>query len=270
MAKDFPGGTEGVSTTTGQYFYSSASPVTVPPITLFGWVRHDTGSLPTDNGNESAICGVTFAGAGSINRMYMRIDDSTTNRLQMVCSQNGVNSIFKGSNDIVADTWHFCCASFDTAGDFKLGFDSNSIETDDNTIRTPVNIDTFNIGGFRLPTNKDFDNINGQLAHVGMYNVILEDNEIFSLAAGFSPLLVRPQSLKVYCTLIPDGQPIDIMGNVGTWTTQGSGAFSEFDDYPLINPTAQILQFPPAAVGGVNAPTGTIYGPLFGPLAGPV
>ena len=68
------------------------------------------------------------------------------------------------------------------------------------------------------------------------------------LDAGYSPLFVRPQNLVFYAPLVREA--VDIVGGVAL-TPTNSPTISVHP--PIIYPSSQILQFPPAAAasGGV-------------------
>jgi len=65
------------------------------------------------------------------------------------------------------------------------------------------------------PTN----HFNGDLADIAVWDVALTDDEIVSLAKGFKPYRIRPQSLRTYVPLIRNIQ--DIRGVVSLTATNG-------------------------------------------------
>lgn len=62
--------------------------------------------------------------------------------------------------------------------------------------------------------------MNGLISELGIWNVVLTDAEIASLAAGFTPDQIRPQSLQFYAPLVRD--LIDVRG--GRAITNVNGA----------------------------------------------
>ena len=99
--------------------------------------------------------------------------------------------------------------------------------------------------GAVLPTN-------GKMAEVGLWpGVALTQADATMLAKRFSPEFVYPQGLLRHYKL---------MGRVSPEPSTRGGAMTlvsappHFEHPPIINPTAQILQFPPvAAAGGFQA-----------------
>ena len=84
-----------------------------------------------------------------------------------------------------------------------------------------------------------------RLADAAIWNVALTDSEMKILAAGYSPLFVRPQNLIHYFPLWGNGttEPDLAGGSDVTFT----GTVPAYPHPPIIQPTAQIIQFPPVA-----------------------
>ena len=67
--------------------------------------------------------------------------------------------------------------------------------------------------GALKPTGVATDFLDGTAAECGIWNVVLTDAEVAGLALGYSPLLIRPQSLVAYWPLIGRTSPeIDLVG----------------------------------------------------------
>jgi len=89
----------------------------------------------------------------------------------------------------------------------------------------------------------------GSYAETAWYDDVLTPAEIASLASGVTPVLIRPRALVHYWPLVDTTQ--DVVGGEEP-TLTGTTVLA----HPrVINPTAQILQFPPpAAPAGGNEP----------------
>lgn len=72
--------------------------------------------------------------------------------------------------------------------------------------------------------------LTGAAACIALWAAYLDDNEVLSLAKGFSPRRVRPQALKFYAPLVRDLRaPVDAKsgGSHSVWTTTGSPTVSD-------------------------------------------
>lgn len=80
---------------------------------------------------------------------------------------------------------------------------NGSPATENTASRTPSNALHITIGAIRyIETITEFANAN--ISEVALWNVALTDDEIASLAKGFKPTRIRPQSLIFYAPLIRD------------------------------------------------------------------
>lgn len=76
--------------------------------------------------------------------------------------------------------------------------------------------------------------MNGLVAEVGIWNVVLTDNEIKTLAAGVSPIRVRPVSLQRYWPIYGDVDPEpDFSGTGDTLVIQGNPEPAQSDHAPV-------------------------------------
>lgn len=86
----------------------------------------------------------------------------------------------------------------------------------------------------------------GSIADVGIWNVSLAQADIEALAAGVSPLLIRPDALLHYFPLIDSGT-LDLMAPAATVT----GTLTKDNDHPrVIMPRQRSLIIPKGAGGG--------------------
>lgn len=130
-------------------------------------------------------------------------------------------------------------------------------------IGTPFSIsaaDEFRIGqsGFG---DREFD---GLIAHMAFWDVELTAADAAMLAAGVSPLLVKPQNLITYYPL--DGLQ-EVMGGL-TLTKTGSPALAA--SRPIYYPQSPIIRLAAAAAPAGTRPQNPLGHPLAGPFAGPI
>jgi hypothetical protein len=96
--------------------------------------------------------------------------------------------------------WSHCCASRDGVGTLNVylnggGKGTGAAANPATALTNNMNIAVFNTGGGA------FSSMNGDIAEVAWWDVVLTDSEVLSLAKGVSPLLIRPQSLWFYSPL---------------------------------------------------------------------
>ena len=104
--------------------------------------------------------------------------------------------------------------------------------TEDTTSSSPTALDEIRFGGL----SSDFD---GFIAEAAVYSAALSAAEIAALAKGYSPLLIRPQSLVHYWYAFAATDPlVDVIGNANL--TQ-SGSPVTADHPPILYPTRPII-----------------------------
>ena len=147
------------------------------------------------------------------------------------------------TTDLSVDTWYHACAVERSATSHQVYLDGNA-GPENTTSKVPANIDALDIGVQFYSSSDHDEEFNGQLAEVGIWDVDLDDGEIAALAAGYAPSMIRPQNLVWYLPLVNDIK--EVVQNQSWTSSSNSGA----TNHPrIIQPSAQILQFPSAASG---------------------
>jgi hypothetical protein len=134
---------------------------------------------------------------------------------------------------VTLNTYAHIAAVFAAVDDRRVYLNGGNKVTDDATSKTPAGIDTTSIG--RRSTSAPALYASGRIAEAAIYNAALTDDEIAELAAGASPLLVRPDALVAYWPLVGRDYPEpDLVGGfpmslypVSTdtgWVICGTGA----------------------------------------------
>ena len=141
------------------------------------------------------------------------------------------------------------------------------VEDSTNTITAPT-FDTCYLGA-RADKTLIFD---GEIAEVGVWKAQLDDAEVAALAAGVSPLLIRPESLWLYypCneTVATDGI-FERMEGSSLTANDADAAIGERP--PIYYPQSPIIGL--AAAGAAPAgtrPQNPLGHPFAGPFAGPI
>lgn len=127
----------------------------------------------------------------------------------------GVTDGVSATTSYTTNTWQHACGVFASTTSRSVYLNGGSKATSTTSV-SPVNLTKINIGVYR--TTSPVDPFSGSMAEIGIWNAALTDDEVASLADGFTPNQIRPQSLVAYLPLVRNTQ--DIKGN--TWTTVGS------------------------------------------------
>tara|TARA_E500000331_G_scaffold327408_1_gene346336 strand:+ start:2017 stop:2877 length:861 start_codon:yes stop_codon:yes gene_type:complete len=211
------------------------------PLAFVAWVR------PDDRGAQYAVASDSGSGtskqirlgAGSSGKFIMGMRGS---------SAQSPSAHYSNSNT----TWFHLVGAFIDNNDQKLYVNGtlDQTQTSSADISDFADSDEFYIGtGVQSGTNITGRTWEGGIAEVAAYAAELTAGEISALAAGFSPLLVRPDALVGYWPL---GGPLasiasnnDFVG--GNYLTT-NGSPSEENHPPMIYPSAPILARKPLVV----------------------
>ena len=155
---------------------------------------------------------------------YVWINDSTQmisvrfngNRLQCDFRPNVAetteNQLGSASINAADGNWHYQSFGFDVTNDLGANW-TDGLGSEGANLFTATSIATATpttnrdaIGGrvdgsAPSATNRQLD---GQLAHVALYDVYLNRGELTALSNGYSPLLIRPKNLVFYLPLVND------------------------------------------------------------------
>lgn len=170
----------------------AAALVTGVPITLSAWVNHDAITnnrfiFDCDDGVLGAFFRLIF-----INPNILRANTKDT-------------ATIAASADIAwtptLGTWYHVAGRWTTVS-LRNSFLNGVKSTDETSSRTPLALARTTIGtsGAGASTTA----MEGKMQEYGIWNVALTDSEIASLAAGYSPRLIRPTGLTFYRDMIRD------------------------------------------------------------------
>ncbi len=212
-----------------QYLEYAGAIVSAPPFTIatFGWI---------DNFDSyQTLVSLTDPDTQNIHELYI-----TTNERISALSNSGSSSQSQ-STGVQAQQWHHFTGVWATTTSRLVYLDgvAGSENTDNvapTVTTTNVGVEKFNSGTAGL--------LDGSLAEMGIWNVALTVAELLILAAGYSPLFVRPQNLTLYMPLIRDDDE-DIVGGL-SFSSSGSPTVSAHPR--IIRPAMPMLGLPIAAV----------------------
>ncbi len=193
-----------------QYLSTSSSPVNGNPMTIAFWFKS-----AGVNG-----CGVFVGGASATQRNNVFILPASG----AVVNAGSVNSA--GTSASVNSTttftdgvWSHAAAVYTSDSSRTAYCNGGGAATNTTTITTTPGFNSVLVGARWSGSLGGY--FTGDIAEVGIWSVALTAAEIASLAAGFTPSQVRPQSLVFYAPLV-GGQIIDVVG--GRTITNNNGA----------------------------------------------
>ncbi len=135
-----------------------------------------------------------------------------------------VNAAADTSTGYSAGVWHHACGVSESALVHHAYIDGGSKGSDTSTDENfPVSVDATSIG--RLVRLNPAAYTAGKIAEVGIWDVVLTDGEVKGLAAGLSPVTVRPANLVSYWPIYGLGSPEpDLSGNKNNLTLTNAPA----------------------------------------------
>lgn len=223
----------------GPEYYTADSPISAIPATLACWFRSDT-STPT-NQTLLSIGDPTISTAVHA----LRIRDPAEQDI-IALSWDGTTQGFSGGGTSWAtDTWTHAAGVFASTTS-RTAYINGSASTTNTTSVTPASVTKFTLG-FQAQLTSNFP-LSGVLADVGLWNVALTTSEIASLAAGASPLMIRPSALKAYYPLWTTAYAKGYFGQLLTATGTPEDYAHPRAIYP---PNVIPVEFAAAAASGV-------------------
>lgn len=212
--------------------------VDTPPFTMATWFKR--GAI------SSTQYLLNTCTQGSTNHSHRLV--FTASNLLNASSTDTQNSISSGHTITDTASWHHAAGVWASATSRQCYLDGTA-DTVNTTSRTPSGIDRFKVGA----GGSEGQVLNGLIAHSAVWGVALTADEIASLAAGLSPLLIRPASLVAYWPYLGrDSTEIDIIGRYDLAVT---GAAASADEPRLRWPSRKRVIYVPAA-GGQSASVG--------------
>ena len=188
-----------------QYLSQASALLTAVPLTAACWFNSD------NDANEQNLFGIGDTGAANGDRFQMNIDGSAPgDPVTVITRAGGSAAITTTTAAYSINTWHHACGVW-AAIDSRTAYLDGGNSATNTTSRTPAGLDVTYIGARAAQTPTGF--MRGRIAEVGLWNVVLDADEIAALAKAVSPLLIRPASLVAYWPLIGRYSPeIDIVG----------------------------------------------------------
>jgi hypothetical protein len=203
-----------LASASSQYLINGSAVVTAEPFTMACWFQ--VAAL----GASEAIMSIGTNGGSH----RWQLERNAANAMDIRSTDGSGNGISLGTNGEIAatGTWYHAAGVF-AASNSRTGYFNGTAHTTNTTAITVSGVDRTLLGA-RISTVVGLY-LNGQIAEAAVWNAALDAAEVASLSKGFSPLLIRPASLKAYWPLIGRHDPeIDPRGGFNMTPTNGPTA----------------------------------------------
>jgi hypothetical protein len=196
---------------TSNYITIASALVSTAPFTIACWFNSTSATF-----GQNMIAGNA---ASALNYFGLSLDGATTGDPVGIYARGsgGTVDIVNTTSGYSINTWQHACGVFESSTSRSVFLNGGSKNSSSASV-IPLLVDKINIGVYRQSGSSGFDSMRGSLAEIGIWSAALTDDEVASLAKGFTPDQIRPQSLVAYLPLVRTNQ--DIKGN--SWTTAGT------------------------------------------------
>lgn len=172
-----------------QWISASTAAVSAEPLTLSVWFK--TNDLTV---NQIPL---GLLRADATGGRYLNLRGATAGDPLAAISFDGSLGQALSSGSVSSGVWTHGGAVFTSTSSRAVFL--NGAKNTDSTLITGATPDNTLIGAFTSGNS----NFSGELAEAAIWNVALTDDEMASLAAGCSPLRIRPSALVFYAPLSP-------------------------------------------------------------------
>lgn len=203
---------------TSHYIEAGSAVVSAEPLTMACWFR---------SANVTATKVIMSLSKSGGTERFMLVEAQGVAQPLRADSVNSGGTIASAisSGAVTAGKWHHATGIWATSSSRSVYLDG----TNSGTNATAITVSGVNrtIIGARISSGSYGAFFAGDIARVGVWNVALTADEIASLAKGFCPCMIRPQSLAFFAPLL--GAAADLRGGL-TLTDTGTTAA----DHPRI------------------------------------
>jgi len=196
------------------------------------------------NSDDEAVAGAICSHGKLTNIDYIKLvlTSGPSGIVRFNSIGDGSASYCDTSTSYSQDTWHHALGVYigETSKAVYLdgGGKGTNTSTDQGSFSPPHSY-TFIGSRAEVSTGQYFS---GHLAEVAMWNTALTDDDAVMLAAGISPLLVKPQYLAAYWPVIGRTSPeIDVVGGYNM-TLNGTPTAAPHPD--IITPSGPLVEYP--------------------------
>ena len=174
-----------------QYADAATPAATAVPLTMVAWAYIDDLSI------DQTIMSIAHA-AGTLNYFALQVIGTGSNQVRAAISATtGGPASADSTAGLTANTWHHVLAEFSALGARAAELDGANRGTGVGD-RTPVSNFLTDTAIGRLSTSSPSGYVSGRVAEAAIYAGVLTTADKEALAAGVSPLLIRPDILTRY------------------------------------------------------------------------
>lgn len=173
---------------TPDYHFVNSGPISAEPLTIACWFQ-------TDIAADQMLVSV---GDGAANDLWGIEINNDPQAARAKCYDAGAPVQASSSTTYSLNTWHHICATFASDTSRTVWLDGGG-EASNASASSPGASDEIAVG---IHIDRSSDPLSGMVAEVGIWNATFTIVEALQLAAGYSPLLVRPESLVCYIPLV--------------------------------------------------------------------
>ena len=249
---------------TNPFPYPATGIVNGYPFSLVAWF------YPT---NTSSVQYLVSVGSGEANQQSLQIAGNVTNDPIRAESRGSTTTSASITSSINFNTWNVAAAIFESATSRYVSINGSALtqNTTNSGISSPV-YTRLGIGDIATPVqpnNFDPRPLYGYLAHVTIYNSLLDASDCAALI-GVNPALIRRQNVVAYFPLVNSGKqnnlanaksitgfalPDSTGALIDAAWSAANGKFSNWNPpVKTVLPTARIYRLPSAIVSGNNVP----------------
>ena len=166
---------------------------------------------------------VAYEGEASAEGRYILAasGSSTGNKIAAQSGNASTVRVARTTTSFSTNTWQHAAAVHSGTSSRSAYLDGQGKATNTDTHSFTTNAEYVHIGAIYYPgISVTSAYLNGRVAEAAIWNAALTDAEIASLAAGFTPDQIRPQSLQFYAPLVRN--LVDLRG--GRTITNVNGA----------------------------------------------
>lgn len=221
-----------------QYLSNSNAIVSAVPTTFAAWIRP----------NAVNVFHSTIAIAdSSVNTSYIELilRSNAFGQTVAAISRSAADdeALAESTSTYTANVWNHAAAVFASSSSRAVYLNGGNKGTDANDV-TPGGLDITAIGV--RPRSSLFAYVSGRVADAAIWDAALSDAEVASLAAGYAPPLIRPQSLVAYWPLFGNLSPEP--DRVGGYDMTLNNAPTKVPHPPVIYPGPRIYTPSAAAI----------------------
>jgi hypothetical protein len=217
-----------------EYLSNNSPPVTSEPLTLAAWFYSD------DLVNRQALINITDESDSEWGFSLVIRGDVGGDPIQAHKWDQGSGAA-SSTTGYSSNTWHHGCAVFASTVSRTIYLDGGSSASNTTNVTNIITYDSLNIGAVKVASPTAY--MSGRIAEAAIWNAALTAAEAAALAAGYSPLLIRPANLVFYVPLVRDADE-DIVGGLSL-TANGTPTVEPHP--PIIYQTGQTI-FTPRSV----------------------